>query len=261
RGAEFSRRLPAEKGDPMLARLLRLIKSWVGYFISFGESPEVMLQQSIQEMRETMPRLNQILVQTRAVVIQLGEDVSRNAAEEKKLLGDIKSLLQEGSPAARQVAEEKAVRLAAVRADLASGQEKRETAQKAYDNAVVQVEEMKRRLKEKMEEAQRAVQESRRADTMKKAADALAQLDTYGVGATNEEFLGKVRQKSAEAKAAVEIATGGTQVEQAKAERAARQAQAQTLLSQLEVEMGLKAPTPESAAQPSSVGPREKIGS
>jgi len=244
----------------MFERFFRLIKSWVGYFISFGEKPEVMLQQSIQEMRETMPRLNQILVQTRAVVIQLDEDVARNTSEEKRLLGDIKALLQDGSPAARQVAEEKAMRLAAVRTDLASAQEKRETAQKAYDNAVVQVEEMKRRLKERMEEAQRAVQESRRADTLKKAADALAQLETYGVAATNEEFLGKVRQKSAEAKASVEIATGGAQIETAKAERAARQAQAKSLLSELEVEMGLKAPTPESAAQPSSVGPREKIG-
>src|SRR5215510_3152885 len=177
----------------MFARFLRLIKSWVGYFIAFGENPEVMLQQSIQEMRETMPRLNQILVQTRAVVIQIEEDVARNSSEEKRLLADIKSLLQDGSPAARQVAEEKAMRLAAVRSDLASGKEKEDTAQKAYDNAVVQVEEMKRRLKEKMEEAQRAVQESRRADTLKKAADALAQLDTYGVAAPNEEFLGKVR--------------------------------------------------------------------
>lgn len=245
----------------MFERFFRLIKSWVGFFISFGEKPEVMLQQSIQEMRETMPRLNQILVQTRAVVIQLEEDAARNSSEEKRLLADIKALLQDGSPAARQVAEEKAGRLAAVRSDLASARDKLETAQKAYENAVVQVEEMKRRLKEKMEEAQRAVQESRRADTMKKAADALAQLETYGVAATNEEFLGKIRQKSAEAKASVEIATGGAQVEQAKVERAARQAQAKSLLSEIEVEMGLKAPTPESVAQPSSVGPREKIGS
>src|SRR5262252_7368219 len=129
----------------MFERFLRLVKSWVGYFISFGENPEVMLQQSIQEMRETMPRLNQILVQARAVVIQLDDDVARDASEEKRLLADIKALLPEGSPAARQAAEDKAMRLSAVRADLASAQEKRETAQKAYDNAVVQVEEMKRR--------------------------------------------------------------------------------------------------------------------
>jgi phage shock protein A len=243
----------------VLARLSRLLKSWIGYFISFGENPEVMLQQSIQEMRETMPRLNQILVQTRAVVIQLEDDVTRNALEEKKLLAETKSLLQEGSPAARQLAEDKAARLNVVRTDLTSAREKLEGAQKAFDNAGVQVDEMKRRLREKMEEAQRAVQESRRADTLKRASDALVQLEAYGVAATNDEFLGKVRQKSAEAKAAVEIATGGAQVEQAKVERAARQAQAKSLLADLEVEMGLKTATPESVAQPSSVGPRQKV--
>ena len=50
----------------MFGRLGRLIKSWLGYFISFAEDPEVMLQESIEEMRNTLPRLNQILVTTRA---------------------------------------------------------------------------------------------------------------------------------------------------------------------------------------------------
>ena len=244
----------------MFDRLGRLLKSWLGFFISMGESPEVMLQQSIQEMRETMPRLNQILVQTRAVVIQLEEDENRLEIQEKKLLGEIKALLQEGSPASREVAEDKAVNLNAVRSDLQSVRDKREAAQKAYDTASVQVDEMKRRLKEKMEEAQRAIQESRRAETMRKASDALVQLEQYGVGATNEEFLGKIREKSAQAKASVEIATGGAEVERIKAERGARRAQAKSVLSDLEVEMGLKQPTPESVSQASSVGPRQKVG-
>ena len=244
----------------MFDRLGRLLKSWLGFFISMGENPEVMLQQSIQEMRETMPRLNQILVQTRAVVIQLEEDEARLAAQEKRLLAEIKALLAEGSPASREVAEDKAVQLNGIRTDLASVRDKKEAAVKAYETANVQVDEMKRRLKEKIEEAQRAIQESRRADTMRKAADALSQLDSYGVGATNEEFLGKIRERSAEAKAAVEIATGGAEVDRIKAERTARRAQAQSTLADLEVEMGLKQPTAESAAQASSVGPRQKVG-
>ena len=245
----------------MFDRLFRLVKSWVGYFVSFGEDPEVMLQQSIQEMRETMPRLNQILVQTRAAAIQLEDDETRLGREEKRLLAEVKGLLQEGSPASRSVAEEKAARLQAVRSDLALVTDKRETAQKAFENAQIQVEEMKTRLKEKIEEAQRAIQESRRATTMRKASDALQQLDAYGVGATNEEFLGKVREKSAEAKAAVEIAIGSKDIERAKVERVARQAQAKSLLSDLEVELGLKTLTPEQVAQPSTVGRREKQSS
>lgn len=244
----------------MFNRLGRILKSWLGFFISFAEDPEVMLQQSIQEMRETMPRLNQILVQTRAVVIQLEEDEARLAQQEKRLLAEVKALLQEGSPASREVAEDKAMQLNSLRSDLASVRDKLETARHAHDNANTQIDEMKRRLKDKIEEAQRAIQENRRAATMRKASDALLQLDQYGVGATNEEFLGKIRERSAEAKAAVEIATGGTEVERIKAERTARRAQAGSLLNDLEMEMGLKQPTPESVQQASSVGPRQKVG-
>jgi phage shock protein A len=244
----------------MFDRLGRILKSWLGFFISFAEDPEVMLQQSIQEMKETMPRLNQILVQTRAVVIQLEEDEQRQASQEKRLLNEIKALLQEGSPASREVAEDKAVQLNAIRSDLESVRDKLTTARNAHENANTQVEEMKRRLKDKIEEAQRAIQENRRAATMRKASDALLQLDQYGVGATNEEFLGKIREKSAEAKAAVEIATGGVEVEKIKAERTARRAQASSLLTELEMEMGIKQPTAESVQQASSVGPRQKVG-
>ena len=244
----------------MFDRLGRILKSWLGFFISFAEDPEVMLQQSIQEMRETMPRLNQILVQTRAVAIQMEEDEQRLAGQEKRLLAEVKALLSEGSPASREVAEDKAIQLNAIRADLASVRDKLEVAQKAHENANVQVDEMKRRLKDKIEEAQRAIQENRRAATMRKASDALLQLDQYGVGATNEEFLGKIRERSAEAKAAVEIATGGTEVEKIKAERTARRAQASSLLNDLELEMGIKQPTAESVQQASSVGPRQKVG-
>ena len=41
---------------------------------SFAEDPEVMLQESIEEMRNTLPRLNQILVTTRATVIRLEQE-------------------------------------------------------------------------------------------------------------------------------------------------------------------------------------------
>src|SRR3712207_7215472 len=54
--------------------LFRSFKSWIGYFISFAEDPEVMLQESIEEMRNTLPKLNQILVTTRATVLRLEQE-------------------------------------------------------------------------------------------------------------------------------------------------------------------------------------------
>ena len=58
----------------MFARLGRLFRAWMGFFISVGENPEVMLQDAIEEMRMTMPKLNSVLVATRATVIRLEEE-------------------------------------------------------------------------------------------------------------------------------------------------------------------------------------------
>ena len=68
------RRGRAPKETPMFARLGRLFRAWMGFFISVGENPEVMLQDAIEEMRMTMPKLNSVLVATRATVIRLEEE-------------------------------------------------------------------------------------------------------------------------------------------------------------------------------------------
>jgi phage shock protein A len=39
----------------MFERFSRMVKSWIGFFISVGEDPEVMLQEAVEEMRSTMP--------------------------------------------------------------------------------------------------------------------------------------------------------------------------------------------------------------
>ena len=89
----------------MFQRIIRVFKSWIGYFISFAEDPEVMLQESIEEMRNTLPKLNQILVTTRATVIRLEQEKEELERKEKQLVSSIKAALNEGSPEARRLAE------------------------------------------------------------------------------------------------------------------------------------------------------------
>ena len=93
----------------MFKRLMRVLKSWMGFFISFAEDPEVMLQESIEEMRNTLPRLNQILVTTRATVIRLEEERDALAKKEKSLVASIQAALKEGSAEARKIAESDAM--------------------------------------------------------------------------------------------------------------------------------------------------------
>ena len=238
----------------MFERIARVLKSWLGFFISFAEDPEVMLQQSIEEMRNTLPRLNQVLVTTRATSIRLEQERDELAAREKQLTATIQAALREGSPEARRIAEDNAVLLQQVRQDLASTRDQLEAANHAFENAQLSVEDIKSKLRDKIEQSRRAIQESRKAAVMKSAASALAELDTYGTAATTDKYLDQIKQRAAEAKAAVEVATGGMNVERIKTEHAARRIQAQSILTEFETEMGLRQPDAAKEAAPFPTG-------
>ena len=248
----------------MFDRLGRLFRAWMGFFISMGEDPEVMLQDAIEEMRMTMPKLNSVLVATRATVIRLEEERDALRRQDKNLSDAIQAALRDGTAAARSVAEEDAIQLQQVRMDLATTEEQWATAQKAHESAQMSVESLKAKLKEKIETIQRALKERQKAVVMKQAVDAIVELQSYGVASTADKFLEQIKQEVAESKAAVEVATGSIDTKGIEHERTSRRVKAAGILQQFEVEMGLAKPVaaPESTSAP-SVGGRvgEKQGS
>ncbi|MEP7013209.1 MAG: PspA/IM30 family protein, partial [Acidobacteriota bacterium] len=162
----------------MFRRLARVFKSWIGFFISFAEDPEVMLQESIEEMRNTMPRLNQVLITTRATVIQLEQGRDNLARKEKQLTASIQAALRDGSPEARRLAEQDAVALQSTRQELAATEDQLAASSRAFDNAKISVEDIKEKLRLKIEQARKAITESKKAEVMKQAASALTELDS-----------------------------------------------------------------------------------
>jgi len=248
----------------MFARLSRLFRAWMGFFISIGEDPEVMLQDAIEEMRMTMPKLNSVLVATRATVIRLEEERDALLRQERSLTASIQAALRDGSAEARTVAEEDALQLQQLRTDLASTQEQLTAAGKAHETAMLSVDALKSRLKEKIEITQRALKERKKAQVLKVAADAIVELQSYGVASTADKFLEQIKQEVAESKAAVEVATGGIDTQAIGRERTARKLKAAGILQQFEMEMGISAPpTAASSTVTPSVGGRvaEKPGS
>ncbi|MGE4055389.1 MAG: PspA/IM30 family protein, partial [Vicinamibacterales bacterium] len=151
----------------MFARLSRLFRAWMGFFITAAEDPEVMLQDAIEEMRMTMPKLNSVLVATRATVIRLEEERETLRREERNLTGSIQAALRDGSASARSVAEEDALQLQQLRTDLLSTEEQLASAQKAHDSAKVSVDALKSKLQTRIETSQRALKERRKAQVMK----------------------------------------------------------------------------------------------
>ena len=246
----------------MIARLSRMLRAWVGFFISLGEDPEIMLQDAIEEMRMTMPKLNSVLVATRATVIRLEEERNQLAAQDRTLSGSIQAALRDGSAAARSIAEEDAIQLQQIRMDLQSTTEQLTAAANAHESARISVDALKARLKEKIETSQRALRERQKAVVLKSAADAIVELQSYGVAATADKFLDKIKQEVAESKAAVEIATGSLDTKGIERERTSRRLKAASILQQFEVEMGISKPAAAESATAPSVGSRvgEKQG-
>jgi phage shock protein A len=241
----------------MFARLARLLRAWMGFFISMAEDPEVMLQDAIEEMRATMPRLNSVLVATRATVIRLEQERDELRAQERNLTASIQAALRDGSAAARTVAEEDAIQLQQVRTDLQSTEEQLGAAAKAHEASQLSVDALKAKLKAKIETAQRAVKEHQKSKVLRGAADAIVELQSYGVAATADKFLEQVKQEAAEAKAAVEVATGGIDAQAIERERTARRIKASSILQQFETEMGIARPASVAqSAAPPSVGAR-----
>jgi hypothetical protein len=102
------------------------------------------------------------------------------------------------------------------------------------------------------------------ADVDQKAADAIVELQSYGVAATADKYLEQIKQEVAESKAAVEVATGAIDTKIIERERTARKIKAAGILQQFEMEMGISKPAavPDATKAP-SVGGRvgEKQGS
>ena len=247
----------------MFARLSRLFRAWMGFFISVGEDPEVMLQDAIEEMRMTMPKLNSVLVATRATVIRLEEERDALQRQERTLTASIQAALRDGSAAARSVAEEDALQLQQLRDDLNSTQEQLSAATKAHETSKLSVDALKGKLKERIEASQRALKERRKAQVMKVAADAIVELQSYGVASTADKFLEQIKQEVAESKAAVEVATGGIDTQAIERDRTSRKLKAAGILQQFEAEMGISAPPTATSTAAPSVGSRvtEKPGS
>jgi phage shock protein A len=237
----------------------------MGFFISAAEDPEVMLQDAIEEMHTTMPRLNQVLVATRATVIRLEEERDTLARQDKNLTGSIQAALREGSAAARSLAEEDAIQLQQIRVDLKSTQEQLAAAMTAHEGSKMSVEALKAKLQAKIENCQKALKERQKAKVMKSAADAIVELQSYGVASTADKFLEQIKQEVAESKAAVEVATGALDIQAIERERTSRKIKASSILQQFEAEMGIARPAAitESTGGAPSVGARtgEKQGS
>src|SRR5438477_11115921 len=78
----------------MWQRLTRVMRSFIGFFISAAEDPEMILQQNIRDMNDQVPRMNESIAMVKATVTLLAREEAKYKTEMANLTAKVKAAIQ-----------------------------------------------------------------------------------------------------------------------------------------------------------------------
>jgi phage shock protein A len=229
----------------MWQRLSRVIRSFVGFFISVAEDPELILQQNIRDMNDQVPRMNESIAMVKANVTLLEREESKYKDDLANLTAKVKAAIQANRD---DLAGSFATQLQQTKSALARTQGQLVTARAAFDKAMTVKQAFMREKERKTQEALGAIADYRRAQWQKKVADAMEQFEVAGISQTHDEMVRKIEEMTAVNEARMDMAMGNVDQQKMKIEDEAQKIQSDELVKQFKIEMGLAAPQ---AATPS----------
>lgn len=238
----------------MFKRLSRVFRSFIGFFISVAEDPELILEQNLRDMNDQVPRMNESIAMVRANVTLLEKEEAKYKSEVSDLMAKVKAAIQGGRD---DLAGHFAVQLEQLKGALARTQGQLQTARAAFDKAMVVKTAFLREKERKTREAMGAIRDYRRAQWQKKVADAMEQFEVAGISQTHDEMVRKIEEMTAVNEARMEMAMGNVDQERFKIEEEAEKLRASDLVKQFKAEMGLLTPDV-SAPADKTIGGREK---
>jgi phage shock protein A len=238
----------------MWNRLKRVVRSFVGFFISAAENPEVILEQNIRDMNDQVPQMNDSIAMVKANVTLLEKEESKYKSEVNDITAKVKAAIQAGRD---DLAGSFATQLEQTRSALARNQGQLATARAAYDKAMLVKQAFMREKERKTQEALNAIREHRRAQWQKKVADAMEQFEVAGISQTHDEMVRKIEEETAVNEARMEMALSNVDQQKVKIEEEAEKLRANELVKQFKVEMGLLSPEPSATAAEKTIGGKE----
>jgi phage shock protein A len=216
-----------------------MIRSFVGFFVSAAENPEIILEQNIRDMNDQVPAMNESIAMVKANVTLLEKEEAKYKAEVAELAGKVKAAIQNGRD---DIAGNYAIQLEQTRSALARTQGQLATARAAYEKANNVKQAFLREKERKTREAMNAIRDYRRSQWQKKVADAMEQFEVAGISQTHDEMVTKIEQQTAVNEARMEMALDNVDQEKFKIEEEAEKMRAAELVKQFKAEMGLISP-------------------
>jgi phage shock protein A len=223
----------------MFKRLSRMFRSFVGFFISVAENPELILEQNIRDMNDQVPRMNDSIAMVKANVTLLEKEETRYKRELDVLTSKVKAAIQAGRD---DLAGSFATQLEQLRGALARTQGQLATARSAYEKADAVKRAFLREKERKTQEALNAIRDYRRAQWQKKVADSMEQFEVAGISQTHDEMVRKIEEETAVNEARMDMALGNVDQQGLKIEEEAEKLRAAELVKQFKAEMGLISP-------------------
>lgn len=246
----------------MWNRIKRLFRSIFGGVIERAEDPELILQQTIRDMRDKVPQMQNNV----ALVMSQEKQLEKRVAQlEKEIVEDdykVKAAIkQERDDVARLYItrlQDKQNELAASKEQLVTARAASKQARKLLDDYILQV-------KKRTSEAQQLVNQARAAKMQEQLSQTMASFKVGDDAGTFDEMRDKIQRRAATAEAKIELATGGIESQIADIERESLNIQVEDTLDAYKRQMGMAseraAPPPPSIERESAektLGPTDK---
>lgn len=238
----------------MWNRFRRAMRSFFGFFVSSIEDPELILEQNVRDMNDQVPKMNESIAMVRANVTLLEKENAKYKQEVNGLTAKVKAAIQAGRD---DMAAQYATRLQMEKSALERNDQQLETARSAYEKALNVKKLFMREKERKTQEAMNAIRDARRAKWQSKVADAMESFEVAGIDATHGEMLRKVEERTAVNEARMQMALESVDHSTLAIEEDAERIQANELVKQFKMEMGLESPAPVSEV---ASGPEKTIG-
>src|SRR5438874_8537313 len=116
----------------MWNRLSRVVRSFIGFFISVAENPEMILEQNIRDMNDQVPRMNESIAMVKANQTLLEKEEAKYKNDLADLTAKVKAAIQAGRD---DLAGAFATQLESTRGALARTQGQLTTARSAFEKA------------------------------------------------------------------------------------------------------------------------------
>lgn len=220
----------------MWKRFTRVIRSFVGFFISTMEDPKLILEQTVRDMQDRVPVMNQGLAKARGGIIMIHNEIKQYEREISLLTAKIKACVASRD---ESLGGQYAIRLKKTQEAVARDQEQLQAAQAGYDSLLKMKEKFMREMRLKTEEAMAAIRESEAAQWKSELADVFEQFEVAGVDATHDEMIGKLRQKNAEAEGRLAMAADSVDAKSLAVDETADELEGKELFKAFQMEMGV----------------------